>query len=198
MHGYNMIANTTSHEGEETFFGVNPATGEQLEPAFVDATLSEIDSAMTHAEAAFWNYRKVPNDVRADFLEVIADTLTDRTDAIVARAMLETGLPEGRLRGEMGRTTSQLRMFAQLLHSHSWQGLHIDQALPEREPQPRPDLRRMLIPIGPVVVFAASNFPLAFSVAGGDTASALAAGCPVVVKAHPAHPGTSELVAEAV
>ncbi|MEM6429411.1 MAG: aldehyde dehydrogenase (NADP(+)), partial [Deinococcota bacterium] len=135
---------------------------------------------------------------RADFLEVIADTLTDRTDAIVARAMLETGLPEGRLRGEMGRTTSQLRMFAQLLHSHSWQGLHVDQALPEREPQPRPDLRRMLIPIGPVVVFAASNFPLAFSVAGGDTASALAAGCPVVVKAHPAHPGTSELVAEAV
>jgi NADP-dependent aldehyde dehydrogenase len=193
-----MIANSTSHQGEDTFFGVNPATSEQLEPAFVDATSHEVDSAMTHAEAAFWHYRKVPNDVRADFLEAIADALTTDTDAIVARAMLETGLPEGRLRGEMGRTTGQLHMFAQLLHTHTWQGVHIDPALPDRSPLPRPDLRRMLIPIGPVVVFAASNFPLAFSVAGGDTTSALAAGCPVVVKAHPAHPGTSELVAAAV
>ncbi|MEM7734251.1 MAG: aldehyde dehydrogenase (NADP(+)) [Deinococcota bacterium] len=189
-----MIANSTSHKGDDTFFGVSPVTGEQLEPAFVDATLSEIDSAMTHAEAAFWNYRKVPGDVRANFLEAIADALTDATDTIVARAILETGLPEGRLRGEMGRTTGQLRMFAKLLHDHTWQGIHIDHELPERTPLPRPDLRRMLIPVGPVVVFAASNFPLAFSVAGGDTASALAAGCPVVVKAHPAHPGTSELV----
>ena len=119
-------------------------------------------------------------------------------DALLARAQAETGLPLPRLTGERARTCGQLRLFAAVVREGSWVDARIDPALPDRQPLPRPDLRRMLIALGPVAVFGASNFPLAFSVAGGDTASALAAGCPVVVKAHPAHPGTSELVAQAI
>src|SRR5208283_4154828 len=131
-------------------------------------------------------------------LESIADEIGALGDALVERAALESGLSKERLTGERARTVNQLRMFAALVKEGSYLDARIDTALPDRKPLPRPDLRRMLIPIGPVVVFGASNFPLAFSVAGGDTASALAARNPVVVKAHPAHPGTSELVAGAI
>ena len=120
------------------------------------------------------------------------------SDDIIARAVAESGLPQARITGEVGRTTGQLRLFAGVLREGSWNGARIDPALPDRTPLPRPDIRQRSIPLGPVAVFGASNFPLAFSVAGGDTASALAAGCPVVVKAHDAHPGTSELVGRAI
>src|SRR5690606_23324001 len=128
----------------------------------------------------------------------IAEEILALDSMLIARAESETGLPEGRLVGERGRTVGQLRLFAEVVEEGSWVNARIDTELPERTPLPRPDLRRMLIAIGPVAVFGASNFPLAFSVAGGDTASALAAGCPVVFKAHPAHPGTSEMTARAV
>jgi NADP-dependent aldehyde dehydrogenase len=197
LHGHNLLAHRRSSQGTDTFCAVDPSTQTPLEPAFVEATSSDIDDAMTLAESAFWHYRKLEDSARAAFLRAIADGLAARVDDIAARAQLETALPAARLHGEMGRTTNQLRMFADLISAPAYRDIRVDRALPERQP-PRPDLRRMLIPTGPVVVFGASNFPLAFSVAGGDTASALAAGCPVVVKAHPAHPGTSELVAEVI
>lgn len=136
--------------------------------------------------------------MRASFLEAIADGVAAATDVLVGRAHAESGLPHARLTSEVGRTCAQLRLFAAVLREGSWNGARIDPALPERTPLPRPDLRQRAVPLGPVAVFGASNFPLAFSVAGGDTASALAAGCPVVVKAHDAHPGTSELVGRVI
>ena len=135
---------------------------------------------------------------RAAFLEAIAEQIAALGDALIERAMAETGLPRARLEGERGRTIGQLRLFASVLREGSWAQITIDPALPDRAPLPRPDLRRRHLALGPVVVFGASNFPLAFSVGGGDTASALAAGCPVIVKGHPAHPGTGELVARAI
>jgi NADP-dependent aldehyde dehydrogenase len=197
VHGHNLLAGKRSSQGSDTFYAVDPSTQTPLDPAFVEATSSEVDNAMTLAERAFWHYRKVDDSARAAFLHAIADGLDSQVADIAARAQLETALPPARLQGEMGRTSNQLRMFAELITSPEYRHIRIDAALPERQPS-RPDLRRMLIAIGPVVVFGASNFPLAFSVAGGDTASALAAGCPVVVKAHPAHPGTSALVAEVI
>ena len=139
-----------------------------------------------------------PPKQRAQFLEAIADNVESIRDTLVARACAESGLPGGRIGGEVSRTTGQLRLFAGVLREGSWNGARIDPALPDRTPLPRPDIRQRAVPLGPVAVFGASNFPLAFSVAGGDTASALAAGCPVVVKAHDAHPGTSELVGRAI
>lgn len=180
------------------FSAINPATGAVLDPEFTDATPHEIDQAARDADSAFVAYRKLSGRRKADFLERIGEELLALGDTLIDRCGLETGLPAGRLTGERGRTVSQLRLFAEVLREGSWVEARIDTALPDRTPIPRPDLRRMLIPLGPVVVFGASNFPLAFSVAGGDTASALAAGCPVVVKAHPAHPGTSDLVAAAI
>lgn len=197
LHGQNLLASNRSSQGSDTFHATDPSTQTPLEPTFAEATSSEIDLAMTLAEKAFWHYRKVEDSAKAAFLRAIADGLDQHVEDIAARAQLETALPAARLHGEMGRTTNQLRMFADLISSPDYRDIRIDTALPERQP-PRPDLRRVLIAMGPVVVFGASNFPLAFSVAGGDTASALAAGCPVVVKAHPAHPGTSELVAEVI
>ncbi|MGK9460911.1 aldehyde dehydrogenase (NADP(+)) [Streptomyces sp. G6] len=177
---------------------VNPGTGKPLDPAYHYGDAGDVDRACRLAEDAFDTYRATTPEERARFLECVAGKLTALTDAVVERAHLESGLPVARLTGEVGRTTGQLRLFAAELREGSWQGARIDPALPERTPQPRPDIRQRRIPLGPVAVFGASNFPLAFSVLGGDTASALAAGCPVVVKAHDAHLGTSELAAGAL
>ena len=180
------------------FHGMNPATGEALAPAFAAAAPEDVDLAAQLADQAFDAYRATTGEQRAQFLERIAAGIEATGDALIERAMAETGLPRGRLEGERGRTTGQLRLFAEVARSGRWQQQVVDAALPDRQPAPRPELRMRSVAVGPVAVFGASNFPLAFSVAGGDTASALAAGCPVVVKAHPSHPGTSELVARAV
>lgn len=165
---------------------------------FTDATPEQIDKVLLQASQAFAKYSKTSSAERAVFLTAIADEIEALEDELLITAAAETHLPEARLRGERGRTTNQLRQFAQLLQEGHWVEATIDTALPDRLPLPRPDLRKMLLPLGPVVVFGASNFPLAYSTAGGDTTSALAAGCPVVVKAHPAHPQTSELVYNAI
>lgn len=180
-----------------SFQAYDPARRTPIEPAFGVVDVDQINEACALAGAAFDVFRNTPDVGRADFLEAIGAQIVALGDALIERAMAESGLPRARLEGERGRTVNQLKLFADLLREGSWRDLRIDSALPERAP-PRPDLRMRLIPVGPVAVFAASNFPLAFSVAGGDTASALAAGCPVVVKAHSAHPGTSELVARAI
>jgi 2,5-dioxopentanoate dehydrogenase len=164
---------------------------------FDEASSELINRALAAAERDAHAYRHLTAETRAGFLERIAEAL-ERSGALLDAANVETALPPERLAGERGRTTNQLRMFANLLREGSWVDARIDRAAPDRKPVPKPDVRRLLVPIGPVAVFGASNFPLAFSVAGGDTASALAAGCPVVVKAHPAHPATSELAAHAI
>ncbi len=198
LHGFSLIAGEAGRPGGRTFRAVNPATGETLEPDFHEAHPGEIDRALTAAAAAFATYRRFDGASRARFLETIAQEIEALGEALLERARAETGLPPARLTGERGRTCAQLRLFAQVVRDGSWVDARIDPALPERQPLPRPDLRRLLQPLGPVVVFGSSNFPLAFSVAGGDTASAFAAGCPVAVKAHRAHPGTAELVGGAV
>jgi NADP-dependent aldehyde dehydrogenase len=177
---------------------MNPATGAALEPQFHEALDAEAARAMEAAAAAFEDYRQRAPQERAQFLERIADGIEALGDALIERANAETGLPVARLTGERARTCGQLRLFAQAVREGSWVDARIDTALPDRQPLPRPDIRRMLKGVGPVVVFGSSNFPLAFSTAGGDTASALAAGCPVIVKAHRAHPGTAELVGGAI
>lgn len=187
----------------ESFQGINPATGESLPGFFQEATPTEVAQACEQAKEAFGEYRKKSGAEKALFLEQIAQEIEALGDELLTRAQAESGLPLPRLTGERGRTTGQLRLFAEYLREGSWVDARIDTALPDRQASvapalPRPDLRQMLRPLGPVGVFGASNFPLAFSVAGGDTASALAAGCPVVVKAHPAHPGTSQLVGDAI
>ncbi|RAK58128.1 aldehyde dehydrogenase (NADP(+)) [Phenylobacterium deserti] len=184
--------------GAETFQAVNPATGQKLEPAFTSATAEHAARAAELAWAAFDTYRDTSPEQRAAFLESIAEEILAIGDELIERAMSETGLPRPRLEGERGRTVGQLRLFAQVVRQGDWLDARIDPAMPERTPLPRSDLRLRQIAVGPVAVFGASNFPLAFSVAGGDTASALAAGCPVVVKGHPAHPGTSEMVGRAI
>lgn len=199
--GVSIIGDSGDRNVEQhgaAFHAVNPATGEPLDPAFYSVTQREIELAAQLAQSAFPTLARLSGHKRAALLRAIADGLAADGDTIVARAHLETGLPLPRLQGELGRTTGQLRLFAALLEEGSWVNAHIDEADRERKPLPRPDLRSMLRPLGPVAVFGASNFPLAFSVAGGDTASALAAGNPVIVKAHPAHPGTSELVGRVI
>ena len=166
--------------------------------AFSVGTPALVDAACRAAEDAFWSFGYSAREERAVFLETIADEIEARADAITDIGNRETGLPAARLVGERGRTVTQLRLFASHIRTGDYLERRHDPALPDRQPLPRPDLRLMQRPVGPVAVFGASNFPLAFSVAGGDTASALAAGCPVVVKGHSAHPGTSEIVAEAV
>ncbi|CDG53171.1 MULTISPECIES: aldehyde dehydrogenase (NADP(+)) [Halomonadaceae] len=177
---------------------INPATNEPLEPTFAGGTKDEVEHACELAEAAFGIYRETSLEDRAVFLETIASEIESIGDELIERAMAETGLPQARLEGERGRTCGQLRLFANVVRAGEWLDVRIDPPLPGRTPMPRADLRQRHIALGPVAVFGASNFPLAFSVAGGDTASALAAGCPVVVKGHSAHPGTSELVGRAV
>src|SRR5438270_2382659 len=179
------------------FHATNPATGEILPGDFFESTIGEIDGAARSAERAFEPYSALSPGRRAEFLRAIAQQILALGERLLERAAAETGLSGARLESERARTVSQILLFAEVLEEGSWVEARIDRALPDRKPQPRPDLRRMLLPLGPAAVFGASNFPLAFSVAGGDTVSALAAGCPVVVKAHPAHPGVSELTASA-
>jgi len=184
---------------EETFTkAVNPATGATLEPEYVSASAVEVSKALELAEAAFPKYSALSGKERAAFLRRIAELIEAAGDAIAERGVQETGLPEMRMRGETGRTTGQLRLFAALIEEGSWVDARIEIAQPDRQPLPKPDLRAMKRPLGPVTVFCASNFPLAFSVAGGDTASALAAGCPVLIKAHHSHPGVAEIVGQCV
>ena len=195
----NMIIGQELVKGsKKAIYGINPATGENLEPAYLGGGVLEVERACALAEQAFDIYRETDIESRAKFLEQIAANLATNGPAIVERARLESGLPKARLEGELGRTMNQLKLFAEEVRAGRWLGVKIDTAMPERTPLPRSDLRLRHIPLGPVAVFGASNFPLAFSVAGGDTASALAAGCPVVVKGHSAHPGTSELVGKAI
>lgn len=179
-------------------YGIRADTGETIDPPYPAADLDDLDRACAAAAAAFDIYRATPDEMRADLLEAIGAEIAALGDALIERAMLETGLPRARLEGERARTIGQLGLFAGMLRQGEHQGLRIEPGLPDRQPSPRPELRLRNIPIGPVAVFGASNFPFAFSVAGGDTASALAAGCPVIVKAHSAHPGVSALVGQAV
>ncbi len=198
LHGRSIIGGEPVADDGKTFRAFNPSEGREFGPEFYDATPAVVARAFDSAARAFKQYRRKSAEEVAGFLESIARNVEALGDELIELAQAETALPAERLKGERARTTAQLKTFAGVVREGSWVEATIDRADPERKPQPKPDLRRMLIPIGPVAVFGASNFPLAFSVAGGDTASALAAGCPVVVKAHPAHPGTSELVARAV
>lgn len=198
MQGTSLIGFRRAQAGERTFHGVNPATGEKLSPAYHVARGEDVDAACALAQDAFATFSRVPGRKRAVFLRKIAERIEAIGPALVETAMRETALPVGRLQGETARTCGQLRLFAQVLEEGSWVEARIDTADANRKPAPKPDLRSMYRPLGPVVVFGASNFPLAFSVAGGDTASAFAAGNPVIVKAHPAHPATSGLVGQAI
>ncbi len=193
-----ILIGSGSSQAEARFSAVNPATGAPLEPSISSAGPDAVERAAALAEEAFPVYSATDPENRAAFLEACAEAILAIGDDLIVRAMAETGLPRARLEGERGRTVGQLRMFAQTVRQGDWLDATIDPALPDRAPLPRPDLRRVNVALGPVAVFGASNFPLAFSVAGGDTASALAAGCPVIVKGHPAHPGTGELVARAM
>ncbi|HXF09555.1 MAG TPA: aldehyde dehydrogenase family protein, partial [Desulfuromonadaceae bacterium] len=199
LHGKSIIGGRpVSSANAKTFSAIGAVTGEPLPTTFHETTPAEADQALKLAEQAFEEYRALPPDRIAAFLIRAAEEILKLGEDLLQRANQETALPEQRLIGECARTVNQLKMFAEIVREGSWLEATIDRGLPDRKPMPKPDLRRMLIPLGPVVVFGASNFPLAYSVAGGDTASALAAGCPVVVKAHPAHPGTSEMVARAI
>jgi 2,5-dioxopentanoate dehydrogenase len=193
-----LIGSECVRSKERSFRAVNPASNVPLEPAFSFATSADVETACVLAWAAFHAYSDMPLERRARFLEAIATNIVELGDILIERAMAETGLPRARLEGERARTVGQLKLFADVVRAGEWLDLRVDCRPPDRKPLPRPDLRERHIPLGPVAVFGASNFPLAFSVAGGDTASALAAGCPVVVKGHPAHPGTGELVGRAI
>lgn len=183
---------------DNVFYGINALTNEKLEGEFINATNDQVDAAVKKAVIAFASYKKKDKDSIANFLDQIAEEILNLGDALIERCHLETALPVGRLQGERGRTMNQLKLFATVVREGSWVDARIDTAIPDRKPIPKSDIRQMLRPLGPVAIFGASNFPLAFSVAGGDTASALAAGCPVVIKGHPAHPGTSQMVANAI
>ena len=198
LNGKNLIAGQLSSLGTKQIFAFDPKKGERLPTPYIEATDQEIEHAMTAAERAFAVLRDSSVETISALLENIASEIESLGDELIDMAAQESGLPAPRLTGERARTAGQLRLFGSVIREGSFVDARIDTALPDRKPLPRPDLRRMLIPTGPVVVFGASNFPLAFSVAGGDTASALAAKNPVVVKAHPAHPGTSELVGSAI
>ena len=189
------------HEGSHagaTFRAHDPTTGTQLDPDFFAATPDEVNQAVRLAHEASVTYGRISGHEKGRFLRQIAANIESIAEEIIERAGLETALPKARLQGETARTCAQLRLFAQVVEEGSWVMARIDRADPDRKPTPKPDIRSLLRPLGPVVVFGASNFPLAFSVAGGDTASALAGGNPVIVKGHSAHPGTSELVGRVV
>ncbi|MCO4799679.1 MAG: aldehyde dehydrogenase (NADP(+)) [Colwelliaceae bacterium] len=195
--GKNLIAGEWSGESENGFSAIDAKTNEVLKETFADATTEEIERAVVRANQAFISYSQLSAIKRATFLRTIGEQIIALGDDLVTMACAETGLPEMRIQGERGRTVGQLGLFANLLENGEYQGV-FDQADENRQPLPKPDTRLGYLPLGVVGVFAASNFPLAFSTAGGDTASALAAGCPVVMKAHAAHPGTAELVAQAI
>ena len=198
LSGQSIVGFSRSGVTGEKFYAVNPVSGERLEPSFSCTTSDDFENAVRLANEAFATYSHASGRDKAAFLRSIATNIEGVIDAVVERAHLETALPKGRLQAETNRTCAQLRLFAQVVEEGSWVMARIDRADPNRKPSPKPDIRSMLRPLGPVAVFGASNFPLAFSVAGGDTASALAAGNPVIVKAHPAHPGTSEIVGSAL
>ena len=196
--GKNYIGNNLSSEGNITFKTFNPKTNTQNNTLFVEASGEEINKAVELASDAFIEFKNISGNKKSNFLNAIADEILVLGETLIQIYCSETGLPEGRAIGERGRTIFQLRSFAELVKEGSWVEATIDTAIPDREPIPKTDLRKMLRPLGPVVVFGASNFPLAYSTAGGDTAAALAAGCPVIVKSHPMHAGTGELVASAI
>lgn len=189
---------STLNGAEGTFRALDPAGGVELEPSFQSATHADVERAAQLAHQAFAQSKRLSGCDKASFLRAIATKLEEAKSEIVERAAQETALPNARLEGEHARTVFQLRLFADLVEDGSWLDARIEHGDVERKPLPKPDLRSLLRPVGPVAVFGASNFPLAYSVAGGDTAAALAAGCPVIVKAHPAHPGTSEIVGRCV
>lgn len=196
--GKNYIGNQQSSKGSKTYKTFNPQLNIENEQVYVEATPEEINKAVTLAANAYKTFRITSGEQKSAFLNAIADEILALDDELVKIYCSETGLPEGRAKGERGRTVGQLRSFANLVLEGSWVEATIDTALPGRTPIPKPDIRKLLVPIGPVVVFGASNFPLAYSTAGGDTAAALAAGCTVIVKSHPMHAGTGELVASAI
>ncbi len=196
--GKNYIGNTLSAEGNKTYKTFNPQLNIENEHTFYEATSDEINEAVELAAKAFKSFRHTSGKQKADFLNAIADEILALDDELINVYRSESGLPEGRAKGERGRTVFQLRSFADLVAEGSWVEATIDTAIPDRQPLPKSDIRKMNIPLGPVVVFGASNFPLAYSTAGGDTAAAFAAGCPVIVKSHPMHAGTGELVASAI
>lgn len=196
--GHHLIAGREAAPSGHAFNATNPTTSATLEPAFGDATHAEADEALQAAEAAFDALRLATPETRATLLDTIADEIMAMGDALLERAHAETALPMARLTGERGRAVGQCKLFAALIREGSWADARVDHAIPDRQPLPKPDVRRVMMPIGPVVVFGASNFPFAIGVVGTDTVCALAAGCPVVVKGHPAHPGTCEMMGRAV
>ncbi|MEM8509372.1 MAG: aldehyde dehydrogenase (NADP(+)) [Bacteroidota bacterium] len=196
--GKNLIGGHTVSDKGTAFKTFNPQLNQENDWNFKEATVEEIKAAVGLAEDAAREYGNLNGTVKARFLREIATQIEDLGDKLVKVYCQESGLPEGRAKGERGRTCFQLRTFANLVEEGSWVNATIDTALPDRQPMPKPDLRKMLVPIGPIAVFGASNFPLAYSTAGGDTASALAAGCPVIVKSHPMHAATGELIAHAI
>jgi len=196
--GKNYLGNQQSAKGNKTYKTFNPQLNIENEYVFTEASQVEIDEAVELATNAFKEFRTVSGQRKAEFLNAIADEILALNDELIQVYCSETGLPEGRAKGERGRTVGQLRSFAVLVNEGSWVKATIDSAEPDRAPIPKSDIRKMFVPLGPVVVFGASNFPLAYSTAGGDTAAALAAGCPVIVKSHPMHAGTGELVASAI
>jgi 2,5-dioxopentanoate dehydrogenase len=196
--GKNYIGNKTSNSGSTTFKTFNPKENQENAWVFYEATSEEINTAVLLANKAFEKYSDISDKERAAFLREIANEIDVLGSILIETYTKESGLPEGRALGEKNRTLGQLRAFATLLEEGSWVDATIDTANPERQPLPKVDLRKMLLPLGPVAVFGSSNFPLAYSTAGGDTASALASGCPVIVKSHPMHAGTGELVASAI
>ena len=198
MTGKNYIGNQLVATGTKTYKTFNPELNQENETVFVEASSKEIEEAVNLAASAFKEFRTISGVKKAEFLNAIADEILAVDDLLIQTYCSESGLPEGRAKGERGRTVGQLRSFANLVAEGSWVEATIDEAQPNREPMPKSDIRKMLIPLGPVVVFGASNFPLAYSTAGGDTAAALASGCPVLVKSHPMHAGTGELVASAI
>lgn len=196
--GKQLIGYREQAQGSEYFHSVEPASATVSPIRFYKATAEEVGQAASLAESAFAIYRKTSGRDKSVFLLMIAEELAGIKAELVSVCMKETALPQARLEGEVARTVNQLKLFSELVAEGSWVDARIDTAIPDRSPLPKPDLRSMLIPLGPVAVFGASNFPFAFSVAGGDTVSALASGCPVIFKAHPAHPITSELVGKAI
>src|SRR5580698_1992708 len=198
LSGRSLIGFREGSGSSEPLFATDPTTGQHLQPGFISATADEVELAVRLAADTYADYSRVSGRDRGAFLRKIAAKIESIAADVVERAGKETALPPARLQGETARTCAQLRLFAEVAEEGSWVAARIDNADPNRKPAPKPDIRSILRPLGPVVVFGASNFPLAFSVAGGDTASAFAGGNPVIVKAHAAHPGTSELVGQVI
>lgn len=196
--GTSIIGSRRGVTAGTTFHAFEPRTGRPLTPEYFYAPADEIETAVLLAHEAFATYGHLPGSAKASFLRAIATRIESVAEELIERAERETALPKARLQGETARTCGQLRLFAKVAEEGSWVNARIDRPDPDRKPLPKPDVRSMLRPLGPVVVFAPSNFPLAFSVAGGDTASALASGNPVIVKGHGAHPGTSEIVGQVI